>query len=151
MNGKQDRLQRYFDGELPEAERAAFEAELTDEDRVRLQVMAEMRAALGNALAPSNDSGEFDVVAAVGSKLRGTVTPIGWGARLRSGRILGTSAGLLLAAAAAFMLVLQPWHSRLSDNCDVESLEVDGAQAAVFQIQHNGDSPTTVIWTPEED
>jgi anti-sigma factor RsiW len=149
MNGKQDRLQRYFDGELPESERAAFEAELTDDDRVRLQVMAEMRAALGNALAA--DSAEIDVTAAVGKQLRGTVTPIGWAARLRRGTVLGTSAGLLLAAAAAFMLVLQPWHSRLSDNCDVETLEVDGAQAAVFQIQHNGDSPTTVIWTPEED
>lgn len=149
MNEKQDRLQRYFDGELPEAERAAFESQLTDEDRLRLQVMAEMRAALGNALAA--DSAEIDVSAAVGAKLRGTVTPIGWAARLRRGRILGTSAGLLLAAAAAFMLVLRPWHSKLSDNCDVETLEVDGAQAAVFQIQHNGDSSTTVIWTPEED
>jgi hypothetical protein len=68
-------------------------------------------------------------------------------------RIAG--AGILVAAAAAFLFIVKPWHPGHPENdCDVESLEVDGAYATVMQlhdIPHTGDSGTTTIIWAEED
>jgi hypothetical protein len=71
----------------------------------------------------------------------------------RRARWLGTSAGLLLAAAAAFLFVLRPWGlSRPTDRCDIEALEVAGGTATVLTLDNviaKGDA-TTVIWTEED-
>jgi anti-sigma factor RsiW len=150
-----EKLQRYFDDELSADERAAFEATMTDDDRDRLAVLAEMRGLLSQSLAGA--SAEIDILPGLEEKLQGVSSldaarskKRGW----RSGRFLGTSAGLATAAAAAFLFIMQPWHPRHpSDNCDVESLEVEGAMATVFKVNdapHSGDT-ATVIWATEED
>lgn len=152
--GKDDKLQRYFDGELPQEERAAFEASMTEEDRDRLAALAEMRALLSNALGGA--SAEVDVWPAVEAQLGGVVPIDAARAKRRRsvGRWFGTSAGLLVAAAAAFLFVVRPWHpGHPTDDCDIESLEVEGAVATVMQVNdmpHSGDA-TTIIWTSEED
>jgi anti-sigma factor RsiW len=147
-----DTLQRYFDGELPEAERRAFEAALTDDDRERLAALSEMRGLLRNTLAGA--SAEVDVWPGIELEVARQAKR-SWRERLSARRILGTSAaGMLLAAAAAFLLIVKPWHpAHPSDNCDVESLEVSGGLATVLQMHdtpHSGDA-TTIIWTTEEE
>jgi anti-sigma factor RsiW len=152
--GKDDKLQRYFDGELPPDERAAFEAAMTDEDRERLAALAEMRALLSNAL--SSASAEIDVWSGVSAKLGGA-TPIDEARskrrrKMTGRRFLGTSAGLLIAAAATFLFVVQPWHAdQLTDDCDVESLEASGAQVTVLNDLPHSKDVATVVWTTEED
>jgi anti-sigma factor RsiW len=152
--GKDDKLQRYFDGELSQEERAAFEASMTEDDRDRLAALAEMRALLSNALTGA--SAEIDVWPAVEAQLPGGVVPIdaARAKRRRSvGRWFGTSAGLLVAAAATFLFVVKPWQAepQLTDECDVESMEVSGAQAMVFNDMPHSKDVATVIWTTEED
>ena len=60
-----------------------------------------------------------------------------------------------LAAAAALLLFLQPWHAAHAQNgCEIESLETYGAVATVINMDdapHRGDEATTVIWTTEDD
>jgi len=149
---KDDKLQRFFDGELPADERQAFEAAMTDDDRERLAALAEMRALLSNALAGA--SSEVDVWSGIEARLGGAI-PLDsarskrrWNAR----RLFGTSAGLLIAAAATFLFVVQPWHAeQLTDDCDVESLEVSGAQVTVLNDLPHARDVATVIWTTEED
>lgn len=150
-----DRLQRYFDGELPPAERAQVEAALTDDDRLKLAALGEVRGLVANALAA--EAAEIDLWPALERELR----PAGaasakaarrWGLRSHPA---SWSAGFMAAAAAALLFVLQPWHSPTSANdCDVVSLETSGAMATVFRLSdtpQRGDGPTTVIWTEEQD
>ena len=104
--GKDDKLlQRYFDGELSTDERAAFERSMTADDRERLAALAEMRGLLVNALESDVDiwpglEAKLDTTAAKKQVLR----------RWRAARWLGTSAGLLAAAAATFLFLVHPWH-----------------------------------------
>jgi anti-sigma factor RsiW len=153
---KDEKLQRYFDGELSADERTAFEAAMTDDDRERLAALAEMRGLVTNALTGA--AGDVDLLPGIEAHLAGVSSldaarrkKAGW---FRSGRFLGTSAGVLAVAAAAFLFMVQPWHpTHPSDNCDVETLEVEGAMASVFKVHdapHAGDT-ATVIWTAEED
>jgi anti-sigma factor RsiW len=143
-----DKVQEYFDGELDADERARFEAEMTADDRERLAALAEMRALLNGALEA--DAGEVDIWSGVSKQLQRERARRGW----RRSRLFGGAATMFLAAAAAFIFFLHPWHPRHPENdCDVESLEVDGAFATVLQIQdapHEGDGNTTIIWTEED-
>ena len=45
-----ERLQRYFDGELPAEELARVEAALTEDDRLKLAALGEVRGLVANAL-----------------------------------------------------------------------------------------------------
>jgi hypothetical protein len=60
----------------------------------------------------------------------------------------------MVVAAAAFILLLRPWHPpHPSNNCDVEDLEFHGGVASVLYLDdapHKGDGTTTVIWTEED-
>ncbi|MCU1280416.1 MAG: hypothetical protein JWM53_3962 [bacterium] len=152
------RLQRYFDGELTPEERAEVEAALTEDDRLKLAALGEVRGLVANALAA--EAADVDLWPALQKQLGGA--PGGkaaakarrrWGWRAHPG---GWSAGLAsLAAAAALLFFLQPWHAAHAQNgCEIESLETYGAVATVINMDdapHRGDEPTTVIWTTEED
>ena len=149
-----ERLQRYFDGELEPEERAAFEAALTEDDRLKLAALGELRGLVGNTLQA--EAAGIDLWPALEKQLglgkAATKARRRWGLRAHPA---SWSAGLVsMAAAAALLLFVQPWHSGHPQNgCDIESLETQGAVATVFDIDgaHRGDEGTTVIWTTEED
>lgn len=150
-----ERLQRYFDGELSDRERAAVESSLTDDDRLKLAALGEVRGLVAQTLTA--EAADVDLWAGIERHLGG-----GGKAQARAQRRWGMrahpaswSAGLLAMAAAALLFVVQPWHPAHAQNgCDIESLETDGAVATVFHMDdspHKGDEPTTVIWTTEDD
>lgn len=158
--GKQEdeRLQRYFDGELPAAERAAVEAALTEDDQLKLAALAEVRGLVANALAA--EAAEVDLWGGIEAKLRaegaasakGTSRTRRWGMRAHPA---GWSAGLTALVALALLIVFRPWHPAHAQNgCEIESLDTYGAVATVISIDdapHRGDEPTTVIFTMEDD
>ncbi len=150
-----ERLQRYFDGELSPEERAQVEAALTEDDRLRLAALGEVRGLVANALAA--EAGEVDLWAGIERHLGG-----GGKAQVKARRRWGLrahpaswSAGFVALAAAALLFAVQPWHPAHAQNgCDVESLETEGAVASVIHMDdapHKGDESTTVIWTTEDD
>jgi anti-sigma factor RsiW len=146
-------LQRYFDDELDVEERARFEATMSDADRERLAALGELRGLLGNALAAEAD---VDIWSRVEAALPGpsTVEKKARNRRWRDwvrGRVgRTTSAGLLVAALATLLVVFRPWHpGHPTNECDVETLEVEGALATVIKVAdlpHHGDGTTTIIW-----
>lgn len=153
-----ERLQRYFDDELSSEERAQVEAALTDDDRLKLAALGEVRGLVANALAA--EAADVDLWPALDKQLRPGGTGAGkaekrarrrWGIAAHPG---GWSAGFVTAAAAALLLILQPWHSAHAQNgCEIESLET-GAMATVINVNdapHRGDEPLTVIWQMEDD
>lgn len=166
-NVETDLVQRYFDGELEDGERARFEAAMTDEDRERLAALAEMRALVAGALDAA--AAEVDIWPAVARQLaqpedrdegkaRGgqhkKLALRGWRDRVRN-RLAG--AGVLAAALATVLLLFLPWrswHPRHPENrCDVENLEFHGSYATVLQVHdlpHRGDDATTIIWSEED-
>jgi len=155
-----ERLQRYFDGELSAEERARVEAVLTDEDRLKLAALAEVRGLVASALTA--EAADVDLWPALEKQLGaagggGRVGKAESRARRRWG--LGAhpyswSSGFAAAAAAALLLILQPWHAAHAQNgCEIESLEAD-QMATVMNVDgaHGSkDEPTTVIWTMEDD
>lgn len=163
-NEHDERLQRYFDGELAPEERARFEAELTADDRERLAALGEMRALVAGALEGAADG--VDLWSAIEGQVMASSLPPGGTStkrasaarrlrdRGRGRRLFGTGTGLLLAAAATLVLFLYPRHPNHPTNgCDIESLEVSGAVATVIQVAdepHPGDGDTTIIWTQED-
>lgn len=158
MGKEQDeRLHRYFDGELKPEERAAFEAALTEDDRLKLAALGEVRGLVANALTA--EAADVDLWPALEKQLGGGGGKAAAKARRRWGlraHPASWSAGLVsMAAAAALLFFVQPWHSQHAQNgCDIESLETTGAVATVIHMDdapHNGDEATTVIWTTEDD
>jgi anti-sigma factor RsiW len=156
---EEERLQRYFDGELSPAERAQVEASLTDEDRLRLAALGEVRGLVANALAA--EAADIDLWPALEKQLGGGGGARAGKAESRARRRWGLgahpyswSSGFVAAAAAALLLILQPWHSAHAQNgCEIESLEA-GAMATVIRMDdapHRGDEATTVIWQMEDD
>jgi hypothetical protein len=161
-----ERLQRYFDGELSPAERAEVEAALTEDDRLKLAALGEVRGLVANALAA--ESGEIDLLPGLEAQLAGGVV-VGSGggggkAAARARRRWGWrahpaswSVGFAAAVAAALLFVFQPWHPAQAQNgCEIESLDTYGAMATVFRVSAGGghggdDEPTTGICTQEDD
>ena len=152
-----ERLQRYFDGELSAEERSQVEAALTEDDQLKLAALGEVRGLVANALTA--EAADVDLWAGIERHLGG-----GGKAQAKARRRWGLrahpaswSAGLLsvVAMAAALLFFVQPWHSAHAQNgCDIESLETTGAVATVIHMDdapHKGDEATTVIWTTEDD
>src|SRR5260370_41053056 len=109
-----ERLQRYFDGEMSAEERAQVEAALTDDDRLKLAALGEVRGLVANALMA--EAAEIDLLPGIEAALRGSGIGIGKAearARRRWGLMAhpaGWSAGFVSAAAAVLLLLFQPWH-----------------------------------------
>jgi anti-sigma factor RsiW len=150
-----ERLQRYFDGELSAPERAEVEASLTEDDRLKLAALGEVRGLVANALTA--EAADVDLWPALEKQLGGGKAEAKarrrWGMRAHPA---SWSAGFLsMAAAAALLFFVQPWHSGHAQNgCDIESLETAGAVATVIHMDdapHGGDEATTVIFTTEDD
>jgi anti-sigma factor RsiW len=155
-HAKHDRVQRYFDGELSAAERAQFEAQMTDADRERLAALGELRALVGNALEAEAAAVDLwpGVEAALAAQAQKKSLVRRWRERVRR-RATTTGAGLLVAAVATLLFLFMPWNGRHNpeNDCDVESLEVDGALATVLKVHdvpHKGDDTTTIIWSEED-
>jgi anti-sigma factor RsiW len=152
-----ERLQRYFDGELSPDERAQVEAALSDDDRLKLAALGEVRGLVANALVA--EAAEVDLWPGIEARLGGGGGKAQAKARRRWGlraHPASWSAGLVSAAAAAALLFfVQPWHPQHAQNgCDIETLETTGAVATVIHMDdapHRGDEATTVIWTTEDD
>jgi anti-sigma factor RsiW len=156
--GKADdeRLQRYFDDELAAAERAQVEAGLSDEDRLKLAAMAELRGLLTNALTP--EAADIDLWSAIAPAVELPASKAELKAQRRWGmraHPASWSAGLATAAAAALLFVFQPWHpSGPGNGCDIELLETSGAMATVIALGESnsrGAEAPTLIWTEEQD
>lgn len=149
-----ERLQRYFDGELSAEERSRVEAALTDDDRLELAALAEVRGLVSNTLAA--EAAEVDLWPGIERHLGGggrtqAKARRRWGLRAHPA---SWSAGLVSLAAAAVLFVVQPWHpSHPQNGCDIESLETSEAVATVIEVDdgpHKGDEATTIIWTTED-
>jgi anti-sigma factor RsiW len=141
-------LQRYFDGELSPEERRDVEARLDADARLRLEALGELRGLLRahaeeSAADLSRLSDLSETIAAIERTSPPAATP-------RRRRWIPMSAmGGLLAAAAALVLFLRPIGAVPGSNhADIESLEVQGAVATVFHVEHGGDD-ATIIWTDE--
>jgi anti-sigma factor RsiW len=144
---KDEQLQRYFDGELSADERARVEAELGDEDRERLAALGEMRGLLSGAL--DAEAAAVELWPAVESGLK-RERMRRWRHRMRG----PGAVGLVVAMAASLVLFLGRRLPTITNECDIESLEVEGAAATVLRVgdaHHGGDATTTIIWTHEED
>lgn len=154
MRTKEDdrRLHRLHDGELEVGARAAVEAALTDEDRVRLAALDDLGRAIRDTLSAEAEG--FDVAAAIMAALP---TPLGSAKRSRMRVVMASRAmwaSTLVAAAAAMALWVAPWRgeSVSSDGCQIESIEVSGASATVLNLPDALGKPTgTVVWLDEEE
>jgi anti-sigma factor RsiW len=135
-------LQRYFDEALPPEDRAALEARFTEEDRERLASLGEVRETLRSAFAAEAPT---DLRETVKRRLRRRKQ------RRRGFRV--SSFGLAAACVALLVLFrLRPLHAPTNE-CDIESLEVEGSMATVFRVSdtgHESGPTTTIIWTEEE-
>src|SRR5438045_9772297 len=99
-----ERLQRYFDGELSAEERARFEAEMTEDDRLRLAALGELQGLIAATL--EHEAGAVDLWAGIEARQKKERTR-----RWLGRRMAGASAALMAVAAAALLLVFQPWHA----------------------------------------
>src|SRR5512142_47200 len=96
-----ERLQRYFDGELPAEERGQVEAALSEDDRLKLAALGEVRGLVANALAA--EAADVDLWAGIERPLGGggkahDKARRRWGLRAHPA---SWSAGLLSVAAMA--------------------------------------------------
>ncbi len=156
-----ERLQRFFDGELTGDERLAVQKTLAEANETdanaRLAALGQLSSVLRQSLAVPAD---LDLWPQLETRLnaadwatekRGLLRR--WRDRARTRGYGGVSAGLATAALAALLLVVRPWHPRHPENdCDVESLEVAGAMATVLRVSdspHSGDGQTTIIWAED--
>lgn len=148
-DAKNTRLQQYFDGELPAEERARVEAELSEDDELKLLALGEVRGLVANTLMA--EAADIDLWPALQKQLdadaKKKLKPRrSWGLRAHPG---SWSAGTLAMAAAALLFLFQPWQT--GNACDVEFLETSGGVATVFSLNDTPHGPTTVIWTEEQD
>jgi anti-sigma factor RsiW len=160
MSVSDEELQRYFDGELDDATRRRVEGALDDDDRARLDALAEVRAALSNALL--GEAAAIDLTGAVGEAIArdaeraAPVIPLAARRPRRRGMVMGlsTGAGLLVAAAAAFLFLFRPVAvpGAPINNAEIESLEVDGLSATVLSVDsHSGTENATILFAMEDD
>ena len=148
-DARNTRLQQYFDGELPAEERARVEAELSEDDELKLLALGEVRGLVANTLMA--EAADIDLWPALQRQLDADAKKRAkprrsWGLRAHPG---SWSAGTLAMAAAALLFLFQPWQT--GNACDVESLETSGGVATVFSLNDTPHGPTTVIWTEEQD
>lgn len=147
MSCSDQMLARYLDGELSPAERSELEAQLNDDDRLRLAALGDVGAAVRAAL--EGEAAQVDLWPSVQAWIE-RARRNAWWRRARRPGVLGAG---LLAVAAAVMILLAPLKRVPPTNeCDIESLDVAGVQATVFKIPDSTRAglTTTIIWTEEE-
>ena len=152
MSVSDEDLERYFDGELDDTARKRVEAALDDDDRAKLEALADVRAALRDTLYAEADG--IDLGGAVAEKVAqgGQVVSLAR-RRRRLMRLASTGTGLLVAAAAAFLFFVKPWvgHAPVN-NAELESLDLDGVSAVVLTVDgHKANDSATILLTMEED
>jgi hypothetical protein len=150
MMGKHDHLHRLHDGELSDEERRTVEGALDDDGRARLAALGDLGALLRHSFAAESEG--VDVAAAVMATVS-QPRPSLWRRLLnavRSYRMVWIPG--LVAAAAVAVFYLSPWRGAVTNECEIESLEVTGASATVLKLPDSGsDGTSTVIWIDEEE
>jgi hypothetical protein len=143
-------LHRLHDGEL---EGVQFEPDQLDEvDRARLQAIDEVGTAVRSALLGASQkvdvwSGMAQRLAAVDEARQKQTTLRRWRSRARRGLALLVPA----VAAAGMLLWIRSTDPRVTNDCDIELLDVSGATATVMEVPDaSGQGATTVIWMTEE-
>ena len=148
MPSRDEKLHKLHDGELSATEAEALREGLTSDDQRKLEALAELDQLLGQALAAEADAHPVDLWAGLVDKLpelgrakEAAVIPLRrrFGFRLTA----GTSA---LAVAAAMMLWLRAVPTTVSNQVEVEDLEVAGNNAAVLAVPDDHGNETTLIW-----
>lgn len=154
-------LSRLHDGELSADEAERLRAELTDEDKQKLQALAEVGALLSGTLSAEADAAELDLWAKIETQL--PEPPVDGDAeapapapipRAAGGRILPfirrrtvqvTALLSTLAAAAGLVFLLRP-AALPSNRCDIEELDVAGQNATVIAVSDDNGHETALIW-----
>ena len=149
LMNERERLHRYFDHELPEAERKAFEDSADHEVREKLAALSELRHAVKTTV--DLQTANIDLVSGVERALARQESQRTFRRRAR----IASPLVALVAAAAAVMIWLRPTPiapMTRQEPAAIESLEVEGALATVLEL--DGDeknSPATVIFIEEDD
>ncbi|HEX2569186.1 MAG TPA: hypothetical protein VH877_06455 [Polyangia bacterium] len=130
-----------------------FEPDQLDEvDRARLQAIDEVGTAVRSALLGASQkvdvwSGMAQRLAAVDEARQKQTTLRRWRSRARRGLALLVPA----VAAAGMLLWIRSTDPRVTNDCDIELLDVSGATATVMEVPDaSGQGATTVIWMTEE-
>lgn len=156
-----DKLQRYFDGELGRSEARDLEETLpgSDPDRKRLAALGEMRTLLRDAAQQAAASAPSEAMwTAIRTEIARGLEPSPterWLVRWRE--FWGGPARFWVPAMAAAACVMLTWmiadHTRASMPQDVviESVETTGVTATVFQIpdEADGEGIAVLVLTAE--
>lgn len=146
MNDR-ERLHRYFDNELPTAEREAFEQHADHDDKERLAALDDVRRAVKTTV--DLQTANIDFTSSIERELARQDSQRAWRRRAR----LMSPLVAIAAAAAAMALWLKPTTVNppvRAEAARIESLKVEGAVATVMNLDDD-DDPTTVIFIDEDD
>lgn len=143
-------LHRLHDGELAGVQ---LEPEQLDNaDRARLQAIDQVGTAVRSALLGASQkidiwSGMEHRLAAVDEARKKQTTLRRWRTRARRGLAVLVPA----VAAAGMLLWLRSTDPSVTNDCDIELLDVSGVTATVMKVPDaSGQGATTVIWMTEE-
>ncbi len=146
MNDR-ERLHRYFDGELPAAEKQAFDANADHDEKEKLLALEDVRRAVKTTV--DLQTAGIDLTGAIDRELDRQDAQKAWRRRARWASPLAAVA----AVAAAVMIWMKPAPLTpivAHEAASIESLEVQGAMASVLDLDDENGS-ATVIWIDEED
>lgn len=144
-------LHRFHDGEIED--RQLEPDQLDSVDRARLQAIDDVGLAVRSALLGASQkidiwSGLEHRLAAVDEARKKQTTLRHWRTRARRGVALLVPA---VAAAAVLLLLRSTDPHDVTNDCDIELLDVSGATATVMKVPDaSGQGATTVIWMTEE-
>jgi hypothetical protein len=143
-------LHRLHDGEFEGGQ--LDPGQLDSQDRAQLQAIDEVGTAVRSALLGASQkidvwSGVADRLAAMDEMRKKQTTLRRWRTRARRGLALIVPA----VAAAGMLLWFLPAHPRVTNDCDIELLDISGVTATVMKVpDDSGQGATTVIWMTEE-
>ena len=149
LMNERERLNRYFDGELPPAEREAFDQSADHETRQKLAALDDVRRAVKTTV--DLQTADIDLVSSVGKALDKQAAQRAWRRRARVASPLLARA----AVAAAVAIWLRPVPTlppavATKQAATIESLEVEGALATVLDVDDE-QGAATVIFIDEDD
>jgi hypothetical protein len=138
MKPHDEKLMRLHDDELPAAEAEALRQALSAEDREKLLALKETGEAVAGALLGAAEP--VDLWAGIERRLPE--------ARVRPRRTLQITAAVTALAMAAALLI---WLRPEARDSEVESLEIAGAVATVFEIPDDQGETATVLWMEHQE